>query len=137
MHVKVGASDLDAMDAALASVERLTEEVLPTRAELVGVASGPGRSWLQDYLLGRIETLARRADVPVPVEARSDLVGALERGPPPARSDQLAQRVRGLPAVSGVPGRFRGSSGPSDSDRGHRRRAGHGTRLRGLRAALR
>ena len=64
MHIKVRTNDLDRIDATLAEVERLTATVWPGRMRVV--AGGPeAKRWLVDYIAGRIETFARRADVPM------------------------------------------------------------------------
>ena len=84
MHVKVNAADLDAIDETLAAVEMITSAQLPLLTKETTVSQPEGRAWVASYLLGRIETLSRRADVPIDDVTKNRLKRLLDgRAPDP------------------------------------------------------
>ena len=87
MHVKVNTGDLDAIDETLRAVESMTED-LPDRMTPVAASGEPSaRRWLVEFVAGRVETIARRADVPLDEGASARLRRALvAESPAPAAS---------------------------------------------------
>ena len=92
MHIKVSTGDLDEMDATLAAVEQAVARRFDREQVEVPVASAAARTWMTDYLTARIDTLVRRADVPIDAPTRAALARVLAA--PPAAADPKTPRGR-------------------------------------------
>ncbi len=94
MHIKVLTSDLDETEATLAAVEALTQARLQAPARVTTTADARAGPWLITYLAQRIETLCRRADVPLTAEARAAVVDFLRTSPPPPPPAEVEAHLR-------------------------------------------
>ena len=93
MHIKVRTSDLDETEATLAAVESLTQAHLGTPARVMTTADAAAGPWLTTYLARRIETLCRRADVPLTAQARGAVENFLRTPPPPPSPAEVEARL--------------------------------------------